>query len=204
MMPVWFKEGGVMMYPLLLCSIVSMGVILERFFSLNRIRKENQSLAKKVRKAVSEGQAEKAVVLCQESTAPISFIFAKGLKKKSCPKEEIEKAMEDEASHQVPIMEKFLPVLAIITGISPLIGFLGTVTGLYRAFMDIVGAGGVTSTSTVASGIAEALITTVAGLVIAIPTLIFHGYFISQVNTMVLEMERESMELIELLNKEQI
>jgi len=126
------------------------------------------------------------------------------LQKKLRPKEEVEKAMEDEASHQVPIMEKFLPALAIITGISPLIGFLGTVAGLYRAFMDIVGAGGVTSTSTVASGIAEALITTVAGLVIAIPTLIFHGYFISKVNIMVLEMERESMELIELLKKEQV
>jgi len=203
-MPAWFKEGGVMMYPLLMCSIVSLGVILERFFSLNRIRKENKDLARRVRKAIGEGQAEKATALCQESNAPISFIFGKGLKKKYCSREEIEKAMEDEASHQIPIMEKFLPALAIITGISPLIGFLGTVTGLYRAFMDIVGAGGVTSTSTVASGIAEALITTVAGLVIAIPTLIFHGYFISQVNTMVLEMERESMELIELLKKEQI
>lgn len=200
-MPKWFIEGGIMMYPLLLCSIVSLGIILERFWTLRRIKKETDLLVKRAKKAVIQGEVEKALSICEESSLPISFIFKVGILKRSLSRDEIERAIEDEGGHQIPRLEKFLGGLAIIANVSPLIGFLGTVTGLYHAFKAIVTAGGVTSTAVVAEGIAEALITTVTGLVIAIPTLVFHGYFISIVNSLVLNMEKESKELIDILEK---
>ena len=200
-MPRWFIEGGIMMYPLLLCSVISVAIILERFFTLRRIKKETQDFLKKVKKFVSQDSIEKALSFCQESIVPIAFIFKAGISRRDASRQDIEKAIEDEGGRQIPKLERFLNGLAIISNIAPLIGFLGTVTGLYAAFKAIVVSGGVTSSSVVAGGIAEALITTVAGLVIAIPTLVFHGYFISFINSIVLEMEKESAELIEVLEK---
>ena len=200
-MPKWFIEGGVMMYPLLLCSIAALAVIMERFFTLGRIKKETDYFVKKAKKMVVQGEIDKAISLCEESSIPVSSIFKAGISKHNLSREEIEKAIEDEGGHQIPRLEKFMSGLAIISNISPLIGFLGTVTGLYHAFMAIVSVGGVTSTSVVAEGIAEALITTVAGLCIAIPTVVFHGYFIGIINSMILYMEKESRELIEVIEK---
>lgn len=200
-MPRWFIEGGVVMYPLLLCSIASLAIVLERFYTLGRIKKETDSFVKRVKKVVMQGEVEKALSICESSNVPISFIFKAGILKHDLSREEIEKAIEDEGGHQIPRLERFLSGLAIISNIAPLIGFLGTVTGLYHAFKSIVSGGGVTSTSVVAEGIAEALITTVAGLVIAIPTLVFHGYFISFINTLILNMEKESRDLIDVLEK---
>jgi biopolymer transport protein ExbB len=200
-MPKWFIEGGIVMYPLLLCSIVSVAIILERFYTLGRTKKETDSFIKKVKKTVMQGEVEKALSICDGTDVPVSFIFKAGILKYNLPKEEIEKAIEDEGGHQIPRLEKFLGGLAIISNIAPLIGFLGTVTGLYNAFMSIVNMGGVSSSSVVAGGIAEALITTVAGLCIAIPTVVFHGYFVSFVNTLILNMEKESRDLIDALEK---
>jgi len=200
-MPKWFIEGGVCMYPLLLCSIASLAIILERFFTLGRIKNETKSFVKKIKKVVMQGDIDRALSMCEESSIPVSFIFKAGILNRDLSKEEIEKVIEDEGGYRIPRLERFLSGLAIISNIAPLIGFLGTVTGLYHAFTAIVTVGGVTSTSVVAEGIAEALITTVAGLVIAIPTLVFHGYFISIVNSLILNMERESKELIEVIEK---
>jgi len=156
---------------------------------------------KKIKKVVMQGEIDRALSLCEESSIPVSFIFKAGISKHNLSREEIEKAIEDEGGHQIPRLERFLSGLAIISNIAPLIGFLGTVTGLYHAFRAIVAVGGITSTAVVAEGIAEALITTVAGLVIAIPTLVFHGYFISIVNSLILYMEKESRDLIEIIEK---
>jgi len=200
-MPKWFIEGGVMMYPLLLCSVILVAVVLERFYSLSKTKTDTKIFMHKVKKALVGGQTDRALSVCDESRIPLSYIFKAGITRQSLPKEEIEKAIEDEANHQIPTLQRFLKSLAIISNIAPLIGFLGTVTGLYSAFMAIVSAGGVTSSSVVAAGIAEALITTVAGLCIAIPTVVFHGYFISMVDGLILEMEKESMELRETLKR---
>ena len=200
-MPKWFIEGGVVMYPLLLCSIASVAIILERFYTLGRIKKETNFFVKKVKKVVMQGEIDRALSICKESSIPISFIFKAGILKHNLSREEIEKAIEDEGGHQIPRLEKFLPGLAIISNIAPLIGFLGTVTGLYHSFKAIVAVGGITSTVVVAEGIAEALITTVTGLAIAIPTLVFHGYFVSFVNSLILNMEKESRELIEVIEE---
>jgi len=198
-MPKWFIEGGVIMYPLLLCSIVSVAIILERFYTLGRIKNETKSFVKKIKKVVMQGDIAKALSICEESSIPVSFIFKAGILNRNLSREEIEKVIEDEGGHRIPRMERFLSGLAIISNIAPLIGFLGTVAGLYHAFKAIVAVGGITSTAVVAEGIAEALITTVTGLVIAIPTLVFHGYFVSVVNSLILNMERESRELIPIL-----
>jgi len=202
-MPRWFIEGGPVMYPLLLCSVFALAIILERFYTLSKIKGDTRTFTRKVKKFLLANEPEKALSLCEESRTPISFIFKTGLLRRTLSKEEIEKSMEDEAVHQVSFLQKYLKGLAIISNISPLLGFLGTVTGLYRAFKAIVMAGGVTSTSVVAEGIAEALITTVAGLCIAIPVVIFHGYFISSIDNLILEMERESTELIEILKRDE-
>lgn len=200
-MPRWFLEGGAMMYPLLLCSIITVAIICERFFTLSKTKKETSDFLKKTKKFIQNNDIEKALLCCKESDLPIASIFRAGIDNRDQSKQDIEKAIEDEGGRQIPRLEKFLGGLAIISNIAPLIGFLGTVTGLYAAFKAIVASSGVTSSSVVAGGIAEALITTVAGLAIAIPTLVFHGYFISFVNSIVLEMEKESAGLIEVLEK---
>jgi biopolymer transport protein ExbB len=145
-----------------------------------------------------------AIKICDSFKSPISEILKAGILKYDRGKETIEEAMEDKSLYQIPKLEKNLTALATIAHVSPLLGLLGTVTGMVRCFQTIqlkASSFGPISPGELAGGIWEALLTTVFGLIVAIPTFIFYNYFVSRVNNFILEMERASTELVNSLEE---
>ena len=193
-------KGGWLILPIALCSLIAVGVIVERFLTLHRAKTNTESLIMKLRGALSSGDAEKALLICQETQGPIATVLSAGLKRHQEKRERIREALENAGNAEVFHLEKYTGVLATVAGVAPLIGFLGTVTGMIRAFMDIQALGGNVNADVVAGGIWEAMVTTAAGLTVGIPALIFYNYFIGRVQRFVFEIETGSEELLDLLS----
>ena len=164
-----FVKGGPVMWPLLLCSIIALAVIIERAWFLHRARMNIAEFMERINAALASNQLAEATRICEEYRGPLSSIFLAALKKHRRSREEIEKAIESSAGVEVAKMERNLVILATMGKMAPLLGFYGTVTGMIGAFESIAKAG-MGDPGVVAGGIAEALITTAAGLTIAIPT----------------------------------
>lgn len=199
-------KGGICMIPLLMCSVAMVAVLLERRKSLEVLRIDVTPFRQQLMDLLRKGEIEAAIKLCEESPAPIAEILVVGLRRYrqltalGRPDDQVEqgvvKAMEDHAPYVVNNLEKYLGVLVTVGNVAPLFGFLGTVTGMIRSFNDIASAGGMRP-EVVASGISEALITTAAGLFIAIPAFIAYNHFTTRVKDFVLNMEATSAELVE-------
>ncbi|MCS7231006.1 MAG: MotA/TolQ/ExbB proton channel family protein [Elusimicrobiota bacterium] len=193
----YFYKGGVLMYPILICSIISFTIIIERliFFSTNKI---NTTLIHKVLELILNKEFEKAKKILQNTNEIIKTIFTKSIEEINSPN--FEDTVEDLAEQQISKLERFLPLLAAIASISTLLGFTGTVVGMIKAFESIAQAG-YASPQVVAKGIAEALITTAAGLIVAIPTIAFYHYFNYRVDRYTIQVGHFIQELIKLKNK---
>lgn len=193
----YFYRGGVLMYPILICSIISFTIIIERliFFSTNKI---NITLIHKVLELILNKEFEKAKKILQNTNEIIKTIFTKSIEEINSPN--FEDTVEDLAEQQISKLERFLPLLAAIASISTLLGFTGTVVGMIKAFESIAQAG-YASPQVVAKGIAEALITTAAGLIVAIPTIAFYHYFNYRVDRYTIQVGHFIQELIKLKNK---
>ncbi len=191
----YFVRGGLLMYPLLLCSIFSLAIIIDRFWYYFILGKKTKKLVQKIENSLEHKAWADLIENCRNYSSPLGNVLLAGLAKFSEGKEVVEKTMEETGLLEVPHLEKFLPVLATIASISTLLGFTGTVTGMIRAFQAIAETG-VSSPAVVGSGIAEALITTAAGLIIAIPTIIFYYYFTHRVDRFILEIEKYSYEIL--------
>ena len=149
----------------------------------------------------NQRKINEAIAICSNSFSPISRIMETGILKIGSCRDEIKEAIEHAGKRESSNLRKYLAVLATIAGISPLLGLLGTVTGMIKAF-QVIAVKGVGHPTALAGGISEALITTAAGLVVAIPTLVAHNYFFKQANSYILEMENTSMELLDILGKD--
>lgn len=193
----YFLKGGPIMWPLLVCSIVSLAIIVERFIFFNSI-KVNHNLVKKFMELMSENELDAAKKIIEKIKFPLNSIFEEGLK--NLNSSGLENILQDVAEQEVPKLERYLPLLASIASVSTLLGFLGTVTGMIKAFESIAAAG-VSSPQIVSKGIAEALITTAAGLFIAIPTIIFYNYYNYKVDRYVHIMEHYIKELLDVKKK---
>lgn len=193
----YFSKGGILMYPILLCSIVSFTIIIERliFFATNKI---NSTLIHKILELISNKDYEKAKKLAHSTNEIIRVIFSKSIDEINSPN--FEEILEDISEQQLSKLERFLPLLAAIASISTLLGFTGTVVGMIKAFESIAQAG-YASPQVVARGIAEALITTAAGLIVAIPTVAFYHYFNYRVNRYIVQLEHYLQEFINLRKK---
>jgi len=201
-------SGGPFMIPLMLCSIVGLGVIIERFRYLNEVVIDNEGLRNKIAALVVGGQLRQAELIVGSTPGPVSAIFDVALRKLRFliklekgggeVEEGVIKAMEDHAVHVVADLERNLVILATVINIAPMFGFLGTVTGMINAFAAIAAAGGMDA-SLVAKGIGEALTTTAAGLSVALPCQIAYNYFTSRVQRFVLDIEESAAHLIEVL-----
>ncbi|MFH1359599.1 MAG: MotA/TolQ/ExbB proton channel family protein [Candidatus Omnitrophota bacterium] len=196
------QAGGPVMYLILLCSFFALTVIIERFLYYASIRTNTQKLKKSVFDLVKNDNIHEAIELCDRNPSPIAKILKAGLAKFGSSREELKEAIEDASLYVVPKLEQKLPMLATIAHISPLLGLLGTVTGLASSFHTIQQRA--TSLNPVtpgdlAGGIWEALLTTVAGLIVAIPAFVFYNYFVSQVNRFILQMEHSATELINVI-----
>jgi biopolymer transport protein ExbB len=199
-----FLAGGPVMWPILLCSIFALAIILEKFWHLRKIKIDTQEFLKNIMDKMKRHETKDALRVCDSTKSPISNILKAGILKYDRPRPQIIEAIEDASLYEIPRLEKNLTALATIAHVSPLLGLLGTVTGMVRCFQTIqVKAVGFhpVSPGDLAGGIWEALLTTVAGLIVAIPTFVAYNYLVSRVNNFILEMEKASTELVNFLTE---
>ncbi|PCG18980.1 MotA/TolQ/ExbB proton channel family protein [Brachyspira sp. G79] len=175
---------------LLISSVLALTIIVDRFIYFTRIKSEDNSLAPKLVSLVKEKEIKAAIALCEASKSPLSNIIMSGLKNINSPKE----FMQSASNKELPRLERFISALSTISTIAPLLGLLGTILGMIQSFavISVVGSGKPTA---LASGIANALLTTAAGLIIAIPAVIFYNYFVNTINARILFMENLSNEI---------
>jgi biopolymer transport protein ExbB len=191
-----YIKGGFFMHFLLTCSIIALVFIIERAWTLSRARVNVKSLMMRVVKALREEGPEAALQVCQRTRGPIAAILHSGLLRAARGPEAVEKAIETSGTIEMSFLERGLVALATIANVAPLLGFLGTVSGMISAFAAIAAAEQV-SAKLVAKGIQEALITTATGLIIAVPVTIAHSFFVSQIDRFIIEMEEASAELVD-------
>lgn len=198
------QKGGPVMIPILLCSIVALAVALERLYHFYRLGIGAKKFLHSVLDAVRRNKIKEAIEVCEQTSNPVAGILRTGLIKHDHPREEIRQAMEDAANHAIPRLEQNLGILGTISHVAPLLGLLGTVTGLVRSFQVIQeksSAMNPINPGDLAGGIWEALLTTVAGLTVAIPTIVLYNYLVSRVNRFVNEMEVGATQLLEGLSR---
>jgi biopolymer transport protein ExbB len=191
-----FIRGGPVMYPLAILSIISLAIIAERIWFLRRARMDTKDFMSKINEALSANQIEEAATVCEEYRGPLGSVFREALKKHQRSREEIEKAIEGTGSIEVAKMERNLLVLGTIGKLAPLLGFFGTVIGMVKAFESIASSG-LGDPQVVAGGISQSLITTAAGLAVAIPTVFSQYIFIHWINRFVLEMQESSIKFLD-------
>ena len=193
------KPGGIIMFPLLLCSVLALAIIIERFWTLRVSRLAPKSMVQDLWAAIRKKELNARKIKELKETAPLGRVLAAGLVNAKHGREIMKESIQEEASHVVHEMERFLTVLGTIAVITPLLGLLGTVIGMIKVFaqLQLEGAG---NAAALAGGISEALITTAAGMTVAIPALIFHRYFLRRVDEIVVDMEQESLRLVEVLH----
>lgn len=196
--PLWsyFQQGGPLMWPLLACSLLGLIFIIERALTYYRVKGETAEIVSEVRESLLNHQLRKAIEVCDGYDHPVAVTLKSGLLRFGKSSEEIEKAMESVALHEVSKLEKSLWILGTVGNIAPLFGFLGTVTGMIASF-EALAEVGLGNPEAVAGGISEALITTATGLMIALPVQAAYNYFLSRVSQFALDMEISSSVLQE-------
>jgi biopolymer transport protein ExbB len=191
-----YLKGGFFMHFLLTCSLIALVFIIERAWTLSRARVNVKALMMRVVRALREDGPQAALEVCQRTRGPIAAILHSGLLRASRGPSAVEKAIETSGAIEMSFLERGLVALATIANVAPLLGFLGTVSGMISAFAAIAAAEQV-SAKLVAKGIQEALITTATGLIIAVPVTIAHSVFVQQIDRFIIEMEEASAELVD-------
>lgn len=193
-----FIKGGNFMWPILFFGIVGIAFVLERFWTLSRSSINTRKFMVKIQKALEEGGPESAMEVCSKTRGPIASIFHAGLMRLDHGIEAVEKAIVSAGSVEMAFLERNLVWLSMSIALAPMLGFIGTVSGMIGAF-DAIAAANDISPSIVANGIAEALITTLFGLTVAIPIQASFNYFTSRIDRIVIEMEQSSTLFVETL-----
>ncbi len=188
------RAGGPLMWPIILCSIGAAAIILERFWTLQDKRVIPPDLTKKVWALIEGNQINDKVIAALEQNSPLGRVLAAGLANRHRPREIMMERLQDTGRHVIYELERFLNSLNMIAGVSPLLGLLGTVTGIIKAF-NAIQAGGMGDPRMLSGGIAEALITTAAGLTVAIPALIGFRLLRGKVDRIVIQMEKDALRL---------
>jgi biopolymer transport protein ExbB len=193
------KAGGAVMVPIIVLAVIALAIIIERFWSLRRKEVLPPGLGEEVREWARGRQLDPSHIEVLRRNSPLGEILAAGLDMRYRPRELIKERVEDVGRHVVHQMERFLNTLGTISGIAPLLGLLGTVIGMIRMFLAIL-EHGVGDVAQLAGGIGQALITTAAGLCVAIPALMFYRYFRGRVMEYVVEMEKQAIALLDTLD----
>jgi biopolymer transport protein ExbB len=187
------------MIPIIICGALTLAIIIERLISLKNADMDTEKFLTEIEEELKKRKIKESLELCDRFDRPIPRIIKAGLLKSDRSREEIKDAIDDAAAHEIPELEKFLGILATVATVAPLLGLLGTVTGLIRAFMVIESRSGLVSPGDLAGGIWEALVTTVGGLVVAIPAYLAYNYFVTRVNNMVLKMEKSAGRILDVM-----
>ena len=195
-----FADGGWMMYPLTLCSMVALGVIFAKFWTLHVAHRGTDRVLEEVEEAASTGDVSAAIEICRETPGPASAILLAGLRRiqtRRLVAGELESAVATIGTIELGFLERGLVILATIANVAPLMGFLGTVVGMVLAFAAIELAGDVDPTL-VAGGIKVALLTTAAGLLIAVPVNISYNFFVTRIDKLIVDMEQGTQKILNL------
>ena len=195
------KAGGWLMVPILLCSVASMAIIAERFWTLQSKRIAPDNLVLTVWQLANRGELDDRRVKALQAESALGRILAAGLSTRNASREIMKEQIEDVGRHVVHELERYLNTLGTIASITPLLGLLGTVIGMIKVFA-VITTQGVGDPGVLAGGISEALITTAAGLTVAIPSLMFYRYFRGRIDEFVVTMEQEALKLVEALHGE--
>ncbi|HMN48282.1 MAG TPA: MotA/TolQ/ExbB proton channel family protein [Ignavibacteriaceae bacterium] len=196
-----FLKGGYIMWFILLSSVIGLAVVIDRFVVLRRAKINVPAFMVRIRGFIKKKDISGAISYCMQEKSPVANIVRKGLKKYRYGHDRVKDAIENAGSQEISKLEKGLPVLASVAGIAPLLGFLGTVTGMIQAFMTIQDLAGAANPSDLAGGIWEALITTAFGLIVGIPALALYNYFLSSVKKLVGEMETVANDVIDVIQE---
>ena len=197
-----FRDGGPMMYPIGACSFALMVFVFERFIALRRGRVIPRPFVRRFLEQLSEGQIdrEKALKLCQENKSPIALVFAAAVKKWGRASVEVEQAILDSGERVANQLRRYLRLMSGISQVTPLLGLLGTVMGMIISFNGISSAAGADAQREIlAGGIAQALIATAAGMLVAIPALTAYLYFVGRVDQLVTEIDSLGQQVVELI-----
>lgn len=192
--------GGWLMAPILLCSTLSVAIIIERFWTLRKSKVTPQGLGAMVEDWAARHELDERHLEQIRAESPLGRIYAAALNNRKRSRDAIKEAVEDTGRHVVHDMERFLNTLGTIAGISPLLGLLGTVIGMIKVFSAIM-ISGVGDANVLAGGISEALITTAAGLTVAIPSYFFYRFFQGMVSEYVVSMEEKAITLIDCIER---
>lgn len=193
------KAGGILMVPILACSIIALAIVLERFYTLRPSRVAPRQSINELWRWIKKKELNARKLKALQGSSPLGRILAGGLMNAKHGREIMKESIEHEASQVIHDLERFLNPLGTVATIAPLLGLLGTVIGMIKVFAEIQLAG-VGNAGNLAGGISEALITTASGLSVAIPALICHRYFIRRVDELVVGMEQEAIKLVEVVH----
>jgi biopolymer transport protein ExbB len=194
-------KGGPVMVPLLLCSVISLSIIVERCLSLRRNRILRYDVLQRIEELLRDRKIPEASTLCKRYPSSMTRILLAAILNHDKSRQEIKEIIEDSGRQEIPVLERYLTILGTIASISVLLGLLGTVMGMIRTFNSIA-ALGYGNPEALASGISEALVATATGLTIAIPTLVLYNVFTSKVDSLVIEMEKNSLRMLSILKRD--
>lgn len=197
-----FLKGGLLMYPIAFCSIVALGIFLERLWALRKARVIPREFLLEAIDLVAKGKLTEAMTMCKRTDASVAHIIYAGLAHFGKSREAIKERMEEVGRREVANLERYISVVGTIAGVSPLLGLLGTVSGMIKSF-NVIALQGVAEPGALAGGISEALLTTAAGLIVAIPSFVMHRYLRNRVHSLALEMEEASLRVLDLLSREE-
>jgi biopolymer transport protein ExbB len=188
------------MYPIALCSIIALAIFLERLWTYVKVRQQFRELAHQVEPLVAKDRHDDAIAICHKSDSPLAKVFLAALRVVGRSRDQIKAVVEETGRREAAPLQRFLGLLGTIATISPLLGLLGTVLGMIRAF-NVIASQGMGTPATLGGGISEALITTAAGMTVAIPVILAHRYLTGRLDQLTIEMEEYSLRLVDLLGE---
>ena len=195
------KEGGWIMVILAIFSIIAVYIFSERFITINKASKRDDNFMNLIRNFIIEGKLEEAKDLCKQTDTSISRMIEKGISRIGKPLSDIQTAIENVGNLEVSKLEKGVALIGMISGAAPMLGFLGTVTGMIRAFYDMSMAGNNIDIELLSAGIYEAMVTTVGGLIVGILAYIFYNIIVAKIDKVVNLLESKSIEFMDVLNE---
>lgn len=190
------EKGGIIMWIILFLSIVAAVIIIERLLYFRRIRVDEEKMINRLRSTLEKRHFDEALSICENNPSPITNLMKVGIENRMYSPESIRDTILDAASLEIPKLEKHLPALGSISYIAPLFGLLGTVTGNINAFGVLGKFGAVSDPMLLARGVAEALLTTAAGIIVAIPAIVFYNHLVSKVNHIIIRLENRVNQLV--------
>lgn len=194
-------KGGWVMIPIVLLSVIAVYIFVERFFVIRKASGEDLHFMNRIKDFIHDGKVESALTLCESTNNPVARMIEKGIKRIGRPLNDVSAAIENVGKLEIYKLERGLPTLATVAGAAPMIGFLGTVIGMIRAFYDMSTAGSNIDVSTLSNGIYTALVTTVAGLIVGIIAYFAYNILVARVEKVVNQLEAKATEFMDLLNE---